>query len=113
MLHIALHFVVPALIAAAIDRDRWFRIWFVLVATMLVDVDHLLADPVYDPDRCSIGFHPLHSVPAIAVYAALFFGPIAVRRMDALREDGVVRVVALIGLGLLVHMGLDGIDCFV
>ena len=65
MLHIALHFVVPVLIAVAIDRDRWLGVWLVLVATMLVDVDHLLADPIYDPDRCSIGFHPLHTVPAI------------------------------------------------
>ncbi|MEM7417734.1 MAG: DUF6122 family protein [Gemmatimonadota bacterium] len=113
MLYIALHFVLPALVALAIDRDRWLRIWLVLVATMLVDVDHLLADPVYDPDRCSIGFHPLHSTPAIVVYLAMFVGPMLMRRMDALREDGIVRVVALIGLGLVLHMALDGIDCLV
>ena len=113
MLHIALHFVVPGLVAVAIDRDRWTRVWFVLVATMLVDGDHLLADPIYDPDRCSIGFHPLHSVPAILAYAAMFVGPVALRRMGALREDGITRLVTLIGLGLLLHMALDGIDCLV
>ena len=112
MLHIALHFIVPAIVAVAIDRDRWLGIWFVLVATMLVDVDHLIADPIYDPNRCSIGFHPLHSAPAIVAYAAMFVGPVAVRRMKALREDGVLRVVTLIGLGLLLHMALDGIDCW-
>lgn len=113
MLHIAFHFVVPALVAAAIDRDRWLSIWLVLVAAMLVDVDHLLADPVYDPDRCSIGFHPLHTTPAIVAYAAMFVGPVLARRMDALREDGAVRLVTLVGLGLLLHMALDGIDCLV
>ena len=35
---------------------------------MAVDLDHLLADPIFDPHRMSIGFHPLHSYPAIAVY---------------------------------------------
>ena len=34
-----------------------------MMATMLVDLDHLFADPIYDPDRCSIGFHPLHQYP--------------------------------------------------
>ena len=28
--------------------------------TMMVDLDHLIADPIFDPQRC-IGFHPLHS----------------------------------------------------
>ena len=38
---------------------------------MLVDADHLLASPIFDPSRCSIGFHPLHTLPAMAVYAGL------------------------------------------
>ena len=33
----------------------------------LIDLDHLLADPVYAPDRCSIGFHPLHTAPAVVL----------------------------------------------
>ena len=28
----------------------------------------LVADPLYDPNRCSIGFHPLHTAPAVALY---------------------------------------------
>lgn len=123
MLHIALHFIVPAAIAAAIDRRRGLATWLVLISTMAVDLDHLLADPVYDPDRCSLGFHPLHTVPALAAYVALFVGPMAVRVVGARREpdepahDGgrarvdALRVASLVGLGLLVHMALDGIDC--
>ncbi len=42
-----------------------------MLATMLIDLDHLLADPVYDPARCSIGFHPLHSWWAAAIYLAM------------------------------------------
>lgn len=65
------------------------------MATMFVDLDHLLADPFYDPNRCSIGFHPLHQMPAIGVYVLLLLIP----------------RLRLIGLGLLIHMALDGIDC--
>ena len=36
-------------------------------ATMLVDLDHLLATPLYNPDRCSLGFHPLHTTLPIIV----------------------------------------------
>ena len=63
--------------------------------TMLVDLDHLLAVPVYDPTRCGIGFHPLHTYPAIGAYSLMLFLP----------------QIRLIGIGLLLHMGLDYIDC--
>ena len=68
--HLALHALVPAVIAAAFWRDKFWRTWLTLVATMVIDLDHLLADPVYDANRCSIGFHPLHSYPAIAAFGA-------------------------------------------
>lgn len=95
--HIFLHFAVPAIVARVFFKDKWLKAWLIMVATMVVDLDHLLADPIYDPDRCSIGFHPLHSWPAIAAYAGLAVWP----------------KTRLIGLGLLTHMALDGIDCFV
>ena len=66
-----------------------------MLSTMLVDLDHLLADPVYDPQRCGIGFHPLHSYPAIAAYA-LFLIP---------------RQTRVVALGLVIHMALDALDC--
>ena len=46
-----------------------------MLLTMVVDLDHLLATPVYDPDRCGIGFHPLHSSVAIGVYGILALIP--------------------------------------
>jgi hypothetical protein len=62
-----------------------------------VDLDHLLAHPVIDPCRCSIGFHPLHTWPAIIMYGLLAAWP----------------RTRLIGLGLLIHMALDQADCWV
>ena len=67
-----------------------------MMATMAVDLDHLLAVPMYDPNRCSIGFHPLHSYYAIGVYVILLFFP----------------KTRIVGIGLVIHMILDYIDCF-
>ena len=94
--HYGHHFGVPGALAWLLFRDRWKSAWAIMVATMLVDADHLLADPVFDPDRMSVGFHPLHSYPAIALYALLLLVP---------RES--VRVVAV---GLLFHMLTDTQD---
>ena len=93
--HLALHAVVPAAVARAARRDRWLRAWLVMMATMIVDLDHLLADPVFDPNRCSLGFHPLHTWPAVVVYAAAVAW----------------RPTRWVGVGLLIHMLLDGLDC--
>ena len=95
VIHIALHFLVPAAIARLGFADRWRYAWLVMVSTMLVDLDHLLAVPLYDPNRCSMGFHPLHTWPAVAVYAALLAVPKA----------------RLIAMGLVIHMALDTLDC--
>jgi hypothetical protein len=95
VLHLVLHVVVPGLVAALFFRPAWRRAWLIMVLTMVVDLDHLLASPVYDPDRCSIGLHPLHTAPAIALYALLLL-PERTR---------------LVGVGLLLHMALDGLDC--
>lgn len=95
MLHLLLHAAVPAAVALVWYRDRWFRSWCWLMAGWLIDVDHLLADPVYSPGRCSIGLHPLHTAPAILGYALLTLP----------------RRTRLLGLGLLIHIGLDAFDC--
>lgn len=68
-----------------------------MIATMLVDLDHLLANPIFNPMRCSIGFHPLHSVPAIIVYGLMFFVS--------------NKYSKIVGLGLLLHMLADWSDC--
>ena len=111
MIHIALHFVVPLLVAFTFYRSRWRGAFLILVATMLVDLDHLLADPIYDPQRCSIGYHPLHTLPAIVGYAVLFVLPFGVEFKKE-RLQSAVDSLHLIGLGLLIHMGLDWVDCW-
>ena len=94
-MHIALHFLVPALVARIFYRRHWLNAYIIMIATMLVDLDHLIADPIYNPERCSIGFHPLHQPWLILLYLLLCFVP----------------KTRLIGLGLIIHMGLDAIDC--
>ena len=108
MTHIALHVVVPLLVAFLFYRQRWRWAALIMLATMVVDLDHLLADPVYDPARCSIGFHPLHTLPAIGFYGLIFGGSLL---LPAKRRTPAVRVLHLVGLGLLIHMGLDWVDC--
>lgn len=66
-----------------------------MVSTMLVDIDHVFASPIYDPERCSIGFHPLHQVWLMPVYGAL----------------SAVPQTRVVGIGLVVHMALDSVDC--
>lgn len=63
---------------------------------MLVDLDHLFAYPIFDPNRCSINFHFLHTYYAMAVYVLLLFFKKPFR---------------IIGIGLLFHMLTDYIDC--
>ena len=95
LVHYSLHFLAPGLLARGLFPAQWQRAWLIMIATMLVDLDHLLADPIFDPDRCSIGYHPLHSYYAIVAYALLLFWPRA-------------RIVAV---GLLFHMLTDYQDC--
>ena len=95
IIHMIFHFLVPFMVAKAAWKENWLRPFMIMVLTMAVDLDHLLADPIFDPNRCGLGFHPLHSWPAIAVYLVAIF-------------SSRLRIVAL---GLLIHMGLDGADC--
>jgi hypothetical protein len=63
---------------------------------MLVDLDHLLANPIFQKNRCSINFHPLHSYFAIGIYfTGLLF-----------------KKTRIIALALLFHMLTDFIDCY-
>ncbi len=95
IVHIGLHFFVPGVVARWAFFDRWkYALAMMLLAT-LVDLDHLLADRIYDPNRCGIEFHPLHSYLAIVVYVGL----------------AAISKTRLIGLGLVIHMALDWLDC--
>lgn len=92
LVHYFLHFVFPICIALVFYRKTWKKTYFILLATMLVDLDHLFANPVFDPNRASVGFHPLHSYYAIAVYFLMLF------------FKGNIKIVAI---GLLFHMLTD------
>ena len=96
MLHISLHLVVPLVVVGLFFMKDWKIAYFIMLSTMLVDLDHLLANPIYDPNRCSIGFHPLHQPWFIAFYFILSFYP----------------KTRFIGVGLIIHMVLDAIDCY-
>ena len=71
-------------------EGNWLFPFIIMVLTIAVDFDHLLADPIFDPNRCGLGFHPLHSWPAIAVYLVAIFSP----------------RLRIVTLGLLIHMEL-------
>jgi hypothetical protein len=113
MVHIAVHFVVPVLVAFAFYRSSWRHATLTLMATIVVDLDHLLADPIYDPERCSIGFHPLHTTPALLLYVIIVSLPLVLGKKGGtlLRRPGAL-TLHLIGLGLLIHMALDWGDCW-
>jgi len=95
MFHLALHFLAPAVLTGLFYRKKWKVAYLLMIATMLVDIDHIFANPMYDPNRCSIGFHPLHELWFIGLYVALCFIP----------------KTKLVGIGLSIHMALDAIDC--
>ncbi len=61
ILHIALHLLVPLALAIGCYRCRWRSSYALLLAGLLIDLDHLLASPIYSRGRCSLGFYPLHT----------------------------------------------------
>lgn len=87
----------PFAIGWALWRERWWQAGLVIASANLIDVDHLLADPIFDPNRCSIGFHLLHGWIAAAIYAAM----IVVPRWW----------VRALGTGALLHLVVDYGDC--
>lgn len=97
LVHYGLHFIAPGLLSWILFPDVWLLSWVLMIVTMLVDLDHLLARPIFDPKRCSIGFHPLHSYFAIGLYLLLLLIP-----------NTYVRITAV---GLLFHMVTDALDC--
>ncbi|MFA8300661.1 MAG: DUF6122 family protein [Hyphomicrobiales bacterium] len=95
IVHYSLHLLVPAIIAYIFFRKIWKKAYIILLCTMLVDLDHLFATPMFEAGRCSIGFHPLHSFYAIGAYFILLFFP----------------KTRIFGVGLLFHMFTDWQDC--
>ncbi len=94
-LHYGIHFIVPLAMAYIFYRPQYGKAMLILLAGIVLDVDHLLADPIFSADRCSIGFHPLHGYWAIALYFLLLF-PTKTR---------------IWGLAFLIHILADVVDC--
>ena len=94
--HYGLHYIVPVIIALLFFRKQWLKVYAIILLTMLVDLDHLIATPIFDPNRCSINFHPLHSYFAIGIYFVGLF----------------IKKTRIIAIGLLLHMFADSVDCF-
>lgn len=93
--HYGMHFLLPGLLAYIFFKPKWKKAWLILLATMLIDLDHLLATPIFDATRCSINYHPLHTYYALVVYIILFAIP----------------KTRIVGLGLVLHFITDYIDC--
>jgi hypothetical protein len=96
LIHYSLHFFVPFLIAFFFFRDKWKTVYLIFLLSMLIDLDHLLANPIFDKNRCSVNFHPLHSYIAIGVYVVgLFF-----------------KKTRILAFALLFHIITDWLDCY-
>ncbi|MBW8243194.1 hypothetical protein K1F50_10315 [Muricauda oceani] len=95
LIHYGIHFLVPIVIALLFFKDNRLKVTLILLAGILIDIDHLWANPLFDPHRCSIGFHTFHSYWIIPVYALLLF----------------FKPTRLIGLALMIHIVADTVDC--
>jgi len=95
ILHYGCHFLLPLLVAFVFFKSNWKTAYGAMLLGLLIDLDHLLATPIFDPNRCSIGFHPLHSSFAILFYVFLCFP----------------KKSRLLGLGLVIHIIADVVDC--
>jgi len=94
-IHYGIHFGLPLVIAILFYKSYWLKAYGIMILGMFIDLDHLLANPIFDPGRCSINFHPLHSYYAIALYIVLL----------------IPNKTRLIGLGLVIHIIADIADC--
>lgn len=95
IIHYGIHFIGPLLIALLFYKIQWKKAYGLMLLGLLIDLDHLLATPVFEAGRCSINFHPLHSYYAIAVYVLVTF----------------FKKTRLLGLGLCIHILADTVDC--
>ncbi len=94
--HYGIHFLLPIAIGLFLFKEKGLKVMVILWAGILIDIDHLWADPIFDAERCSIGYHPLHTYRAIGVYTALLFS----------------KKTWIFGLALLIHIFADTADCF-
>ena len=95
VLHYGIHLLLPLIVAFVFFKSNWKYAYLIMISMMIIDLDHLLVTPIFDPNRCSINFHPLHSYIAIGLYIVLLFP----------------KKTRLPGLGLIIHIIADKVDC--
>lgn len=95
IIHYGIHFGLPLVVALVFFKSNWKKALGIMLLGMLIDLDHLLATPIFSPNRCSIGFHPLHSYYAIVVYLCLLLP----------------KKSRILALGLVIHILADLVDC--
>lgn len=95
LVHYGIHFLLPLAVALLFFKTNWKIAYVIMILGMLIDLDHLLATPIFAANRCSINFHLLHTYYAMAVYVIL----VAFKK------------TRLIGLGLCIHIVADAVDC--
>lgn len=76
---------------------NWKFASILLFSSNLIDIDHLLATPIFDSTRCSINFHPLHSWYMFPVYFIGLF----------------IKKYSFLFIGIFMHLLLDYIDCLI
>ena len=96
VLHYGIHALVPLFVALVFFKSHWKKAFVIMLLGWLIDIDHLLASPIFDSNRCSINFHLLHSYYAIVIYILL----------------ALIKKTRLIGLGLVIYIVADAADCF-
>ncbi|MGY3794141.1 DUF6122 family protein [uncultured Aquimarina sp.] len=95
MIHYGFHFIIPFGIAFVFYPQKWKSVYLIFLSAMLIDLDHLAANPIFDPNRCSVGFHFLHNIYAIIFYGILLF----------------FKRTRIFGIALLWHIITDFVDC--
>ena len=93
--HYGIHFIVPITVALIFFKKYKWRASIILLLGIFIDVDHLVANPIFDASRCSINYHPLHTYWAIAIYMTLL----------------VFKKTRIWGIAFLIHILADLVDC--
>lgn len=94
-MHYGIHFIVPLFIAYFFFKEHRLKAAIILLAGIIIDIDHVIATPIFDTMRCSINFHPLHSYWAIGIYTVMVF----------------YKKTRLWGIAFLIHILADIVDC--
>lgn len=95
LIHYGIHVLLPLAMALVFYKNDWKFAYLLMMLCMAIDVDHLLANPVFEAHRCSIDFHPLHSYYAIGIYLFLLL----------------FKKTRVMGFGLMAHIIADTVDC--